>query len=65
MAAHDVLVSVRSTLFHGGILPTNLLQRADALLLQSFEALPPGWRGQRAATVVRDIGQQVGTGINA
>ena len=65
MAAHDVLVSVGATLFPGGILPPNLLQRADALLLQAFEALPPGWRGQRAAAVARDIGQQVGAGINA
>jgi len=64
-AAHDVLVSVGATLFAGGILPTNLLQRADALLLQAFEALPSSWRGQRAAAVAQDIGQQVGAGINA
>lgn len=64
MAAHDVLVQVGATLFPGGILPPNLLQRADALLLQAFEALPSGWRGARAAAVAREIGQQVGAGIN-
>ncbi len=65
MAAHDVLVNVGATLFPGGILPPDLLQRAEALLLQAFEALPSGWHGERAAAVAREIGQQVSAGINA